>query len=293
MPNDPICHCAISHSSFRHSLLRHWTFHRAARAFTLVELLVVIGIIAVLMAILLPALSRSREQANTVKCMSNLRQLHTASEIYSNMFHGFVLPSTAGTGSARNFNWWGIEVLGQTFNVQRFGTSGTDQQAAVDRIAKMIDCPSNEREKDPNLSFWADYTYNGNLGDHRAHNTADAAYATYQPWAFFKKRQQVPPTVVVALDAAAKVHDDDDRFESLANLTTTGSSRPLPRAGRPHLNKTNVLFHDGGVRTLKAFDPAKTPVSDLEDWMIRYHRPGDSAQVIDEQRWKFGRTLPF
>jgi prepilin-type N-terminal cleavage/methylation domain-containing protein/prepilin-type processing-associated H-X9-DG protein len=266
---------------------------RRRRAFTLVELLVVIGIIAVLIAILLPALSRSRQQANQVKCMSNLRQLHMAGEIYSNMYNGYVLPSTAGKGSASNYNWWGIYVLGTTFGVERHGDAAADQQAAVDRIARMIDCPSIERDKDPAISFGADYTYNGNLGDFRAHNPADSAYADYAPWAFFKKRQQVPGTVVVALDAAAKIYDDDDRFESLANLTTASSSRPLPRAGRPHFNKANVLFHDGGVRLVRAYDPAKTPNTELEDWMIRYPRPGDSAQTIDEQRWKHGRTLPF
>src|SRR5678815_2509251 len=69
----------------------------ARRGFTLVELLVVIGIIALLIGVLMPALKKAREAAEKTKCLANLRQQSIYLQIYANRFNGACPIGKTGT----------------------------------------------------------------------------------------------------------------------------------------------------------------------------------------------------
>jgi prepilin-type N-terminal cleavage/methylation domain-containing protein len=80
-----------------------------ARGFTLIELLVVVAIIALLLSILLPALSRARDGAKSTVCMSNLRELGQALHYYGQDFLEQPPPNRKSLGTAPDFrdaDWW-------------------------------------------------------------------------------------------------------------------------------------------------------------------------------------------
>ena len=76
---------------------------RRTAGFTLVELLVVIGIIALLISILLPTLSKAREQANAAKCASNMRQIGIYAQMFANEHKGRLMrPNIIGPDEAND-----------------------------------------------------------------------------------------------------------------------------------------------------------------------------------------------
>ena len=140
----------------------------------LVELLVVIGIIALLISILLPSLGRPKQSANRIKCLSNLRQLGLGFQMYATANRGR-FPFDAVTGQALYADW----IFWQETAVP--GRKKADLQESMIAIAlggaraDLFRCPSEDYDIRMSIMDGGKYRYSYSMNYHMSSNYKNPA----------------------------------------------------------------------------------------------------------------------
>jgi prepilin-type processing-associated H-X9-DG protein len=249
-----------------------------------VELLVVIGIIAVLVAILLTAMQRAGAMSRRTRCLANLRQIAAANQVYVNEFQGWDVPaywgwSPAGPGwnpntppaipaSGPRKVWSDVWLVGRSLNAVKPDTS---------RYPAGVICP------DAPLPFERANTwgYQINLSYAMNHMQMPGMSLTLAPdyWNAWRHAQVVCPSEKIqfvdgigsTVSASGSFNSTLRYFKPLWGEVHGPPDRSSIVAYR-HTRGANVLYHDGHAQW-------------LPESMLKYD-PADSTTKVNRRQWE-------
>jgi prepilin-type N-terminal cleavage/methylation domain-containing protein/prepilin-type processing-associated H-X9-DG protein len=207
------------------------------RAFTLVELLVVIAVIAMLAALLLPALSRAKESARSIQCLSQMRQLGLALRLYAEDFADEFPRSQHSAFSHRQLTW------GRALAPQL----GSDPNAWTNLLRGVYRCPS-----DPRRTPWS---YGLNV--YFELGPDDDYEGKPQTW----RRVGLVPNPVATVGFAENASGADHIMPNF----WAAASDAVDVASRRHHQRSNYTFVDGHVEG-REFTTIYDPPRKVDQW---------------------------